>query len=320
MTTSPILPNTVLPNTVHPEPMTARDLRGYGEVTPDPRWPDGAVIAVNLNLNLEAGGEHTLAHGDDASEGILNDIGTPARPGLRVPLVESVFEYGPRRGVWRILELVRGHEIPMSVFAVGRAVEQYPELFRTLATEGHEIVCHHWRWKDYGGVPEAEERADIDHALAVIEAEAGVRPIGMMSGSPSPNTRRLAAAAGLRYDRDSLADELPWWVDAGGADPFLIVPYSYETNDNRLDGSKGLIPPSAYFEYHRDAFDVLRAEGLRGQPKLLSLGLHDRLLGRPGRSAGLARLLDHMRQFDDVWFCTGADVYEHWATTFPPRR
>ena len=306
---------------VFPEPMVSRDLVGYGEHLPDPQWPNGAAIAVNFNLNVEGGAENTLVNGDAASEPMLNDIGEAARAGVRAPLVESVFDFGARRGGWRIMGLFREKKIPISILAVGRAAELYPDFFRQMAAEGHEIVSHHYRWIDYAHVPEEEERAHIAKAIAAIKAATGRAPTGWMTGRPGQNTRRLLVEhGGLTYDRDSLADELPWWVDAGGERPHLVIPYSFETNDNRFDTNNGFATAGQYFEYHRDAFDLMRAEGLAGQPRLLSIGLHDRLIGRPGRAAGLARLLDHMAQFDDVWFCTGDDVARHWAATFPPQR
>lgn len=304
---------------VFPEPMIARDLVGYGETLPDPRWPNGAKIAVNFNLNVEGGAENTLANGDAGSEPMMNDIGEAARPGVRAPLVESVFDFGARRGAWRIMAQFRTRKIPISILAVGRAVELYPDFFRQMAEEGHEIVSHHYRWIDYAHVPEDVERDHIARAVRIIKEVTGAAPEGWMTGRPGQNTRRLHVQhGGFRYDRDSLADELPWWVDAGGDAPHLVVPYSFETNDNRFDTNNGFASADDYFTYHRDAFDVMRAEGLAGQPRMLSIGLHDRLIGRPGRVAGLMRLLDHMAQFDDVWFCTGGQIARHWATTFPP--
>ncbi|WP_240722587.1 polysaccharide deacetylase family protein [Poseidonocella sp. HB161398] len=307
------------PRSIRPEPMTARDFLGYGPETPDPLWPGGARIAVNFNLNVEGGAENSLANGDAGSEPMLNDIGEAARPGVRAPLVESVFEYGPRRGAWRLLELFRAAGIPISVLAVGRAAELYPDLFRRFAAEGHEIVSHHYRWIDYAHLPEAEERAHVAAAISAIAAATGRAPSGWMTGRPGQNTRRLVCEAeGLLYDRDSLADELPWWVDPGTGRPHLVIPYSFEANDNRFDANNGFATAGQYFEYHRDAFDLMREEGLAGHPKLLSIGLHDRLIGRPGRAAGLKRLIAHMASFGDVWFCTGADIHRHWAATFPP--
>jgi allantoinase len=296
----------------------ARDLVGYGEFPPDPDWPDEALIAVNFNLNVEGGGEATLANGDGVSEGMLNDIGVPTFSGRRVPLVESVFEYGSRRGAWRVLDALRDASVPISVLAVARAAEQNPELIRACVERGHEIVSHGYRWIDYGEVPEDVERDHIRRAVAILTEVAGTRPLGWMTGRPGPNTRRLVAEeGGFLYDRDSLADELPYWLRAQ-AGPHLVIPYSYEANDNRFNENSGFSTADDFFNYMRDAFDLLYREGERGSPKLLSIGLHDRLIGRPGRCLGLIRLLEHMRRDKRVWFCRGIDVARHWRARFAP--
>ena len=301
------------------DPMIARDLFGYGRHSPDPAWPGGAIIAVNFNLNVEGGGETTLANGDAVSEGMLNDIGAPAIPGRRVPLVESVFEFGSRRGAWRVLETFHDFAVPMSVLAVARAAEQNPDLVRAFVEDGHEIVSHGYRWIDYGDVPEEIERSHVARAAEVLAGLTGARPVGWMTGRPGPNTRRLVAEAGFSYDRDSLADELPYWLQINSA-PHLVIPYSYEANDNRFNENSGFSTADQFFTYMRDAFDLLYREGERGAPKLLSIGLHDRLIGRPGRCAGLIKLLDYMTKREKVWFCRGVDVADHWRARFPPPR
>lgn len=301
-----------------PDPMIERDLVGYGETLPDPAWPGGARIAVNFNLNVEGGGEASLANGDPVSEGMLNDIGVETKTGKRVPLVESLFEYGARRGVWRVLEIFRAHDIKISVLGVVRALEQNPELARAFVRDGHEVVSHGYRWIDYVEVPEDVEREHVLLAVEGLTRLLGERPLGWMTGRPGPNTRRLVAEeGGFLYDRDSLADELPYWVRMPGG-PHLVIPYSYETNDNRFNENSGFSTADDFFHYMRDAFDLLYREGEQGAPKLLSIGLHDRLIGRPGRAVGLIRLLEHMRGFDGVWFCRGIDVARHWRATFPP--
>jgi allantoinase len=300
-----------------PQPMIARDLAGYGEFPPDPKWPGGAKIAVNFNLNVEAGGELTLANGDDSSEGTLNDIGFGPKQGIRVPLVESAFEYGSRRGVWRVLDIFREFKINLSVLAVARGLEQVPKVARAFVERGHEVVSHGYRWIDYCEVAEEIEREHIRRAIHTIENLTGSRPIGWMTGRPGPNTRRLLVeVGGFLYDRDSLADEIPYWVLVGER-PHLVIPYSYEANDNRFNENSGFSTGEQFFSYMRDAFDTLRREGANGSAKLLSIGLHDRLIGRPGRCTGLVRLLDYMRTFDDVWFCTGAQVAQHWHKQYP---
>jgi peptidoglycan/xylan/chitin deacetylase (PgdA/CDA1 family) len=298
--------------------MLRRDLRGYGARPPDPRWPGGAFIAVNFNLNIEGGGESTLANGDAVSEGMLNDIGVPGFAGRRVPLVESVFEYGSRVGAWRLLSIFRRFGVPVSVLGVVRALEQNPELAAACLADGHEIVSHGYRWIDYGEVPEAVEREHIRAAVEGLTRLTGARPLGWMTGRPGPNTRRLVAEeGGFLYDRDSLADELPYWLDMPGG-PHLVIPYSYEANDNRFNENSGFSTAGQFFEYLRDAFDLLHAEGVAGAPKLLSIGLHDRLIGRPGRAPGLIRLIEHMQAKGGVWFCRGVDVARHWRAVHPP--
>ncbi len=303
---------------ISPDPMISRDLVGYGEHSPDPQWPGGARIAVNFNLNVEGGSEATLANGDAFSEGMLNDIGVPTKKGQRSPLVESVFEYGSRRGAWRLLDIFRDFAVPISVLGVARALEQNPALARACVDRGHEIVSHGYRWIDYADVDESTERDHIRRAIEILTELTGSRPLGWMTGRPGANTRRLLAEeGGFLYDRDSLADELPYWVDAASG-PHLVIPYSYEANDNRFNENSGFSTGQHFFEYMRDAFDLLLAEGQAGAPKLLSIGLHDRLIGRPGRAGGLVKLLHHMRRAEGVWFCRGIDVAEHWRTTFPP--
>ena len=291
-----------------------RDYIGYGANPPHAQWPGGARVAVNFNLNYECGGEANILDGDDASEGMLNDIGFPPVQGKRNPLSESAFEYGSRVGVWRVLRIFEKFDVKMSILGVATALERNPEVTRALVEGGHEIVSHGLRWIDYNFVEEAEERAHIHQAAARIQKVAGVKPIGWMTGRPGPNTRRLLVEhGGFHYDRDALNDELPYWVTVGGM-PHLVIPYSYETNDNRCDQSNGFAQSDDFFQYMRDAFDLLYEEG-EDRPGLLSIGLHDRLIGRPARAVGLIKLLDHMRSKGDVWFCTGADVAAHWRKT-----
>lgn len=307
------------PTATRPDPMVARDLVGYGETSPDPRWPNGAKIAVTFSLNIEGGGEATLANGDAISEGMLNDIGVSTKPGVRVPLVESVFEYGSRRGAWRVLDIFRNFGIQVSILGVARALKQNPELARACVARGHEMVSHGYRWVDYCDVDETIEREHIRRAVEILTDLTGARPLGWMTGRPGPNTRRLIAEeGGFLYDRDSLADELPYWIETAHG-PHLVIPYSYEANDNRFNENSGFSTGEQFFAYMRDAFDLLYAEGQAGAPKLLSIGLHDRLIGRPGRAGGLIRLLEYMKGFEDVWFCRGIDIAQHWRKEFPAK-
>jgi peptidoglycan/xylan/chitin deacetylase (PgdA/CDA1 family) len=306
------------PTETRPDPMLTRDLVGYGEKLPDPRWPNGARIAVNFSLNIEGGGEATLANGDAVSEGMLNDIGVPTKHRQRSPLVESVFEYGSRRGAWRVLDIFQKFSVPISVLGVARALEQNPELAKACVARGHEMVSHGYRWIDYADVNESTEREHIRRAVEIITDLTGSRPRGWMTGRPGINTRRLVAEeGGFLYDRDSLADELPYWIATANG-PHLVIPYSYEANDNRFNENSGFSTSDDFFIYMRDAFDLLYAEGQAGSPKLLSIGLHDRLIGRPGRAGGLIKLLQHMAGFDGVWFCRGIDIANHWRREFPP--
>jgi allantoinase len=295
----------------------ARDLYGYGEAPPNPHWPGEARIAVNFNLNFEGGGEMSLVNGDDASEGRLNDIGVASRRAARMPLVESVFEFGSRVGVWRVLRLFEKFDVHISILAVVRALEQNPLVVQVARRQGHEIVCHGWRWIDYAEVAADTERAHMTRAIEGFRALTGERPLGWMTGFPSQNTRvLLMEEGGFLYDRDYLGDELPFWLEAEGKAQ-LVIPYSYETNDNRFNENIGFSKSDDFFHYMRDAFDVLYEEGAR-TPKLLSIGLHDRLIGRAGRIRGLERLLEHIRRHDRVWICRGIDIARHWRARFAP--
>jgi peptidoglycan/xylan/chitin deacetylase (PgdA/CDA1 family) len=294
-----------------------RDYIGYGASPPDPQWPGGARLALNINVNFEGGGERSIMDGDATSEGSLNDIGQPALPGLRSVLVESVFEYGSRVGAWRLLEVFRRFGMKVCLLAVARAAERNPDLVRAWLSEGHELVSHHYRWLDYQTMPEAEEREHIRLAFETLERVAGVAPVGWMTGRPSANTRRLLVETGrLLYDRDSLNDELPYWRNVLGR-AHLVIPYSFETNDNRFDRNSGFSTGDDFARYMIDCFDVLYDEGAR-RPRMMSLALHDRLIGRPGRLTGLIRFLDHVTRHDRVWVATGRDIAEHWRRVHPP--
>ena len=293
-----------------------RDYVGYGDALPHAQWPSEARIALNINLNFEGGGERSMMDGDGTSEAALNDIGFPGYPGLRSPMVESVFEYGSRVGGWRLLRLFRGFDMKVCLLAVACAARRNPELTRAYVAEGHEIVSHHYRWLDYHTMPEAEEREHIRLAFEMIEAVCGMAPVGWMTGRPSANTRRLLVESGrLLYDRDSLNDELPYWRQVGGRQ-HLVIPYSFETNDNRFDENRGFSTGDDFARYMIDCFDTLYAEGA-DRPKLMSLALHDRLIGRPGRITGLVRFLEHVRRHDKVWVATGQQIAEHWMRVHP---
>ena len=293
-----------------------RDFVGYGRNPPHPRWPGDARIAVNFNLNVEAGGEHSILEGDKTSENILTDIGAGAYDGARSPMVESAFEYGPRVGCWRLLRIFRQFGVKINVLGVVKGLQLYPELARAFVEDGHEIVSHGWRWIDYTTMSEKEEREHIRLATEGIAEMTGRRPVGWFGGRPSINTRRLLVEqGGYLYDRDYLGDELPFWVKIGGRH-HLIVPYSYETNDNRFDQNNGFSTADEFARYMIDCFDLMYEEGAEA-PKIMSIALHDRLIGRPARAVGLIKFLDHVKKHDRVWFCTGREIAEHWRQEHP---
>lgn len=293
-----------------------RDFRGYGATPPDPLWPGGARIAVNINLNIEAGGEHSVLEGDGRSEDMLTDAGYPSYPGVRSLMAESAFEYGPRVGVWRVLRILKEFGIQVSAFTVVKALQSYPELAHALMSDGHEIVSHGWRWIDYHLIDEVTEREHVRLAVEGLRAITGEAPAGFFYGRPSANTRRLhVEAGGFTYDRDAVNDELPYWVRVAGRD-HLVIPLSFETNDNRADLHRGFGTADDFARYMTDCFDLMYAEGATA-PKLMSIGLHDRLIGRPGRAVGLIRMLRHMQTHEGVWFCTGRDIARHWYSTYP---
>jgi len=293
-----------------------RDLVGFGARLPDPKWPGGARLALQISLNYEAGGELSVLHGDAGSEGMLTDIGFPAVRGARSMLVESSFEYGSRRGVWRLLRIFAERKIVVGILAVATALARNREVAAAMVEAGHEIVSHHYRWIDYQRVPIAVERRHVRLAVETLEEITGRRPVGWMTGRPSPNTRRLLVEeGGFLYGRDALNDELPYWVHADGT-AHLVIPYSYETNDNRFDGNAGFHTGDGFFAYLNDTFDVLYEEGAR-EPHMMSLALHDRLVGRPGRARGLEKFLDYVLEHDKVWICRADEIARHWRQHHP---
>jgi putative urate catabolism protein len=294
-----------------------RDLLGYGETPPDPQWPGGARLAISLVVNWEEGGENNVLHGDACSESALQDvIGAQPWIGMRHPNVESMFEYGSRAGVWRLLRLFERHRVPVTVFAVGMAVERSPGVVRRMADLGHEICSHGYRWIEYRDVDVDTERDHIRLAIAAIERAVGERPLGWYTGRSSPNTRRLVVEeGGFVYDSDSYGDDLPYWTVVEGT-PHLIVPYTLDVNDMRFVSPAGFASGDDFFVYLRDSFDVLYAEGA-DHPKMMSVGLHTRLAGRPGRAAALGRFLEHAAGHDGVWFARRIDIARHWIRTHP---
>ena len=295
-----------------------RDLVGFGERPPDPAWPGGARLAVSFVLNYEEGGEHTLLNGDEHSETFIHEVPavTPLM-GQRNVNTESSYDYGSRAGVWRLLRLFERAGLPLTVFAVGKALADNPEVGRAFARLGHEVASHHWRWIDYLDVPEAVEREHLLRSIEVIEQLTGSKPVGWYGGRVSLQSRRLAVEAGcFRYDSDVYDDDLPHWTTVDGQ-PQLLIPYAFDTNDFKFTISPGFTSGEDFELYLRRSFDYLYEEGAEA-PKMMSIGLHCRMTGRPGRAAALARFLSYVRSFDDVWVCRRADIAEHWYTHFPP--
>ena len=295
-----------------------RDLVGYGQRPPHPRWPGEARIAVQFVVNYEEGGERSILHGDPESEAFLSDIaGAAPIVGARHINMESLYEYGSRAGVWRLLRIFGERGVAFTCFAVGMALERHPEVARAMIAAGHEVASHGWRWIDYQHMGEDEERAHLRRAIEVHRQVTGERPLGWYLGRCSPNTRRLVAEeGGFEWDADSYADDLPYW-DARFGRPLLVVPYTLEANDMRFAGGN-LASGDDFFAYLRDAFDVLYAEG-ETAPKMMSVGLHCRLAGRPGRAASLARFLDYVLGHDRVWVCRRIDIARHWQAVHPYR-
>lgn len=296
----------------------SRDLRGYGASPPDPRWPGGARLALQIVLNYEEGGENCVLNGDSASETYLSEIiGAEARQGERHMSMESVYEYGSRVGVWRLKNLFDRYRVPVTVFAVGRAVELYPEPVQALFAAGHEICGHGYRWIDYQYVDVNTERDHMHKAIEVIENTIGERPLGWYTGRSSPNTRALVVEeGGFLYDADYYGDDLPFWNRQHGR-PHLVIPYTLDANDMRFVNAHGFSTGGQFLQYLKDSFDVLYAEGAE-TPRMMSVGLHCRISGRPGRFAALEAFLRYVRSHDDVWLCRRIDIARHWRGHHPP--
>jgi putative urate catabolism protein len=295
-----------------------RDLIGYGRNPPHADWPGGARIAIQMVLNYEEGGEKSVLNGDAGAETFLSDmINPPEVVGARHMTMEQIYEYGSRAGAWRLLRLFARRQIPVTVFGVAAAMERNPAAVEAFLEAGHEIASHGWRWINYQDVPEAVEREHMARAIEVHQRLTGERPLGWYTGRTSPNSRRLAAEeGGFLYNADDYSDDLPFWA-FDGSRPQLIVPYSLEANDMRFSGT-GLNTGEQFFSYLKDAFDVLYAEG-EERPKMMSVGLHCRIAGRPGKMAGLERFIAYAQSHPDVWFCRRIDIARHWRERHPLR-
>jgi putative urate catabolism protein len=306
-----------------------RDLAGYGPHPPDARWPGAARVAVQFVLNYEEGGENSVLHGDAGSEQFLSEMFDPAAFAARHLSMEGVYEYGSRVGVWRILREFEKRALPLTVFGVSMALERCPEVTSAFVSLGHEIACHGWRWIHYQNVDEATEREHLQCGMAILERLTGPRGSsqghvhgrGWYTGRDSPNTRRLVVEhGGFEYDSDYYGDDLPFWLQVRKSDgtlaPHLVVPYTLDCNDMRFALPQGYSHGDEFFEYLRDAFDVHYAEGDE-RPAMMSIGMHCRLLGRPGRIRALQRFLDHVEKHDRVWVARRIDIARHWKQVHP---
>ncbi|MCQ4158324.1 allantoinase PuuE [Roseomonas sp. GC11] len=301
-----------------PESCYPRDFVGYGATPPDPKWPNGARVALSFVLNYEEGGENTVLNGDAGSEIYLNETpgGVPVL-GMRDIGKESQFDYGARAGVWRVLRMFARHHMKLTVYAVGRALELNPAVGRAFVEAGHEVASHGWRWINYQHVDEETERRHIADCVETIDRITGRPPVGWYTGRISEQTRRLVAEqGGFLYDSDAYDDDLPYYVTVAGK-PLLILPYTLDNNDMKFAVPPGFTANDGFTQHLTDALDFLREEG-RTAPKMMSVGLHCRLVGRPGRAAALARFLEHVAACPDVWVATREEIARHWLSVHPP--
>ena len=298
-----------------------RDMRGYGANPPDAKWPGGAKVAVQFVLNYEEGGENCVLHGDAASEAFLSDIaGAAMWPGQRHWNMESIYEYGARAGFWRLHRLFTGAGIPVTIYGVATALARSPEQVAAMKSADWEIASHGLKWVEHKDMPEDQERAAIAEAIRLHTEVVGTPPEGWYTGRCSANTVRLTAETGqFAYVSDTYDDDLPYWLRVGDRDQ-LVIPYTLEANDMRFATAPGYITGEQFYQYLKDAFDVLYAEGQAGAPKMMSIGLHCRLIGRPGKLAGLNRFIDYIQGFEGVWTPRRIDIARHWAETHPPVR
>ncbi|MBE5484481.1 hypothetical protein E3G42_002801 [Mycobacteroides abscessus] len=310
-------------NEAHDEapPATPRDMVGYGRTPPHPRWPGNARIAVQFVLNYEEGAENNVLDGSAGSETFLSEmVPVEAFPNRHMSM-ESLYEYGSRAGLWRVLRVFERRGLPLTIFAVATALQRNPEAVSAFGELGHEIACHGLRWQSYQLVPPDIEREHMAQAVQILRDLTGQAPLGWYTGRDSPQTRQLVVEhGGFSYDSDSYADDLPYWVRVpapGGVADHLVVPYTLDTNDMRFSSPAGFPSGEQFFTHLRDAFDCLYAEGEAGSPKMLSVGLHCRLVGRPARTVALERFLDHVQAHDGVWITKRINIAEHWRRVHP---
>ncbi len=297
-----------------------RDLVGYGRTPPDPQWPGGAHVAVQFVINYEEGGESSILDGDPASENLLSEIvGASAWPGQRNLNMESIYEYGSRAGFWRLHRLFTGLKVPVTVYGVTLAMARNPEAVAAMREAGWEIASHGYRWLEYKDFSESEERRHILEAVRLHTEICGERPYGMYQGKPSVNTLRLVQEeGGFLYSSDNYSDDLPFWVEGVDGKPFLIIPYTLDTNDMRFATPQGFNSGDQFFTYLKDAFDVLYQEGKDGAAKMMSVGLHCRLVGRPARVAALRRFVEYVKSHDRVWLPRRIEIARHWHEFHKP--
>ena len=295
-----------------------RDMTGYGRNPPDPRWPGGARICVQFVINYEEGGENNVLHGDAASEAFLSEIvGAAPWPGQRHWNMESIYEYGARAGFWRLWRMFTRRKMPVTVYGVATAMMRGREQVAAMQEAGWEIASHGYKWVEYKDMPEEEERRHLMEAIRIHTEGTGSRPTGWYLGRCSMNTTKLVMEeGGFAYSSDSYADDLPYWV-RGPKGPHLILPYTLDSNDMRFATPQGFNSGDQFFSYLKDSFDVLYAEGVEGSPKMFNVGLHCRLVGRPGRAAALERFLDYVLKHDKVWVTRRIDIADHWRKTHP---
>ena len=295
-----------------------RNMTGYGKETIHPHWPNKARVAIQFVLNYEEGGENSILHGDKASEAFLSEIvGAKAYEGVRHMSMESIYEYGSRAGVWRILRLFKEFDIPITIFAVALAIARNKELADYLVEHNYDICAHGLRWIDYQFIDEKIEREHIKDCITLLTECLGSRPLGWYTGRNSPNTRRLVMEeGGFLYDSDTYDDDLPYWnEDSKSNNRHLIIPYTLDVNDMRFASPQGFNSGDQFFNYFKDTFDALYLEG-ETHPKMMSVGMHARILGRPGRIMAMRRFLEYVKTFDDVWLCTRREIADHWYENF----
>jgi len=302
-----------------------RDLKGYGANPPHAQWPQQARVAVQFVLNYEEGGENSVLHGDAGSEQFLSEMFNPSAYPARHMSMEGIYEYGSRVGVWRILREFESRRLPLTVFGVATALQRHPELMAAIQGLGHDLTCHGLKWIHYQEIDEQTERKHMAEAMAILQDLAGERPLGWYTGRDSPQTRRLVADfGGFEYNSDYYGDDLPFWMKVQKSDgsvvPQLIVPYTLDCNDMRFSLPQGFSHADPFFNYLKDTFDVLYEEGDPNglnRPKMMSIGMHCRLLGRPGRIRSLQKFLDYIQHHDRVWICRRLDLARHWRQVHP---